>query len=431
MTNEQFLSYLKGKEETQRVEFKSACIWDEKTFAKDILAMSNVQNGGYIIIGVDDSTFKPTGINSEIKNSYNIDIMKDQMTKYADPHVDFSIMTFQDESGKEYIVIKINQFEEIPVICRRDNPSAQVTKGKIYYRNRDRRVESASVSNSYDMRNIIELAIIRMFNRKKELGYNIKFSDEEKFEKEFNEINNIKDPILLDLINNNIKKYGHWEITFQPNIFRPILESVEECKNLVRNNYVDIIGWDFPHFPTHSEKIQDIQNGNDCCQAWTNYGQYKEFWKLYKSGHFIIYIALREDWYKEDIRKNDFLMRIEPNKYIGVRYTILAKAYEIFEFLSRLCKNGLYNEGVNIKIRLNNIENRELWFEKNPSNFSMQDNRTSAPYREYQKELTKDKIIINSIENSIDFALYILDCFGWYPPRELIRKYIEEIINGN
>jgi len=185
MTIEELEAKLEGGTETQTIEFKSACNWDEGAFAKDILAMSNVQDGGFIIVGMkelDDGSFEREGITEENKASFKIDDMKDQMTKYADPHVNFVVNFAKDRNGKEYAVIRVFQFEEVPVICRKD--STDTKSGVVYYRNKNRRTESAPVSNSYDMRDIIKIATVRMMQRKTELGYTVKPSVKKKLDDE-------------------------------------------------------------------------------------------------------------------------------------------------------------------------------------------------------------------------------------------------------
>lgn len=171
MNTEEFELYLQGQAESPTLDFKAAMLWNASSLAKDILAFSNVQDGGRIIIGIEDGTFVRQGITEAQRHSYNIDLMRDQMASFADPHVDFSVEFPVDKDGKQYACIRVEPFDEIPVICRKD--SADTRAGTIYYRNRNRRVESASVSNSYDMREIVEVATVRMMQKKLRAGFSV------------------------------------------------------------------------------------------------------------------------------------------------------------------------------------------------------------------------------------------------------------------
>jgi hypothetical protein len=95
--------------------------------------------------------------------------MRDQIAPFADPRVIFSRQILEDAAGLQYVVIEVEPFEEIPVICARDG--SDVSEGVIYYRSRARRPESARVSRSEDMREIVESAIARRSRQLQRIGF--------------------------------------------------------------------------------------------------------------------------------------------------------------------------------------------------------------------------------------------------------------------
>lgn len=171
MTTEELESKLEGGAETQTLDIKAACDWNVGSMAKDILAMSNVQDGGYLIVGVEDGTFTRQGITNAQKVTYNLDTMRDQMAPFADPHVTFTVEFPHDSNGLEYAVIRVLPFDEVPVICIKE--TGDTHRGVIYYRNTNARIQSAAVSNAYDMRDIITNATVKMMQRMVEKGFTV------------------------------------------------------------------------------------------------------------------------------------------------------------------------------------------------------------------------------------------------------------------
>lgn len=166
----EFESLVEGSEESQSLDFKTACEWDVKTLAKDILAFSNVQDGGYIVIGFDDKTFKRVGVTETQAKTFDQEKMQDQMANYADPFVTFAVFNdIVDATKLRFVVIRVFEFPEIPVVCKAD--SKDTSQGKVYYRSRRRRPESEPVSNSFDMRDILDRATVKLMGKRKSQGY--------------------------------------------------------------------------------------------------------------------------------------------------------------------------------------------------------------------------------------------------------------------
>lgn len=158
-----------GAEETDVLEFKGAMSWDRNTFVKDILAMANVIDGGRIVVGVEDGTFVRQGLTPAQLATFKIDEMRDGLAPFADPRVVFRSEVVADNGGLQYVVMEVQPFDDVPVICRRDG--ADVHAGVIYFRSRTRRPQSAAVANSADMRDIVERAAVLSARRLRRVGF--------------------------------------------------------------------------------------------------------------------------------------------------------------------------------------------------------------------------------------------------------------------
>jgi predicted HTH transcriptional regulator len=170
MSPEALESLLAGARETDSVEFKGAMPWDKNILVRDILAMANVIDGGTIVIGVGEqgNEFVRQGLSAANLATYDYDAMRDQIDPFADPRVVFSCDVLTDSEGRQYAVIEVAPFEELPVICARDG--ADVQAGTIYFRSRSRRPESARVNRAEDMREIVETSISRRLHSLRRAG---------------------------------------------------------------------------------------------------------------------------------------------------------------------------------------------------------------------------------------------------------------------
>lgn len=184
MSTEELELLLEAQTERPNLDFKQDCAWEVIRFAKHLLAMSNLKDGGYIIVGVENKHFQRQGVSQKNLDTFKIDIMKDQMAQYADPFVDFEVYKPFGKDKKTYVAIRVLPFKEIPVICRKDDNNAGLQAGVIYYRNSNRRIESAPISNSNDMRDLIILASVKMGKNMDELGLTFKSEDKEKLDQE-------------------------------------------------------------------------------------------------------------------------------------------------------------------------------------------------------------------------------------------------------
>lgn len=195
MTCDEFYQLVEGGRENRKLEFKSSGAWTDPGFREkviaSILAMSSIQDGGHIVIGIKQvgETVNLEGMKQEDFDTFNEEETKDKVSNYADSHVDFDVeKKVCDE--KNFVLITVREFEEVPVICKR--AGLILKKGSIYVRTKHRRPESVPVPDSNHMREIIDLAVDKKFmkeqKRLKKLGYEPTISDEQKFEDQIKDL---------------------------------------------------------------------------------------------------------------------------------------------------------------------------------------------------------------------------------------------------
>ncbi len=141
------------KTETRSLDCKTSFSWDTADhdakceLVKDILAFLNTQDGGQIVVGVEDDTLEPVGMTDADFTSFDVTKVNDFLHRYTDPQSSCEVqkLTF---SGLKFVVINVLEFKDIPIICKKaanssKDPSKTILKlGGVYTRTRRRRVFS-------------------------------------------------------------------------------------------------------------------------------------------------------------------------------------------------------------------------------------------------------------------------------------------------
>jgi len=155
--------------EERHLEFKRSMSWEENRFkatiTKSILGMANIRDGGWIVIGKEeqsDGTFIAIGMDQSDFDSFNSDAVRDFVKDYADPYVNLSVHKV-DHAQKKFVIIRIEEFDTIPVICKRDWGNI-LHRGKMYTRSRGK-PETIEVPGQTEMREIINMAVEKEIRR--------------------------------------------------------------------------------------------------------------------------------------------------------------------------------------------------------------------------------------------------------------------------
>ncbi|MEX0865396.1 MAG: ATP-binding protein [Acidimicrobiia bacterium] len=149
------------------VEFKGSVPRESEGRFKIVraaLGLSNRQDGGFIVLGVDEDAERipvPVGVTPDVKAGWTYDNSADLFSEYADPRIRFEI-DHHESDGRVFIVFRIHEFDELPVLCKRDGPGLR--RGTCYVRPRGR-AQTVEVATHEDMRELIDLATEKALRR--------------------------------------------------------------------------------------------------------------------------------------------------------------------------------------------------------------------------------------------------------------------------
>ena len=162
MDEAEFAELLGQGHELSGVEYKAPGSRKDKSLAARVtracLGMANRRGGGVVIVGVVQKAQQPpvpVGLSPSDAPTWNHDELSDTLSEYADPSISFELELFYYQR-KTLIRIKVAEFHDIPVLCKKDYAGI-LRKGACYVRAR-RKPETSEVPTQEDMRELLDLA---------------------------------------------------------------------------------------------------------------------------------------------------------------------------------------------------------------------------------------------------------------------------------
>jgi len=162
MESQELLDLVRHGREERNLEYKRSVNWKDKKIrdriTKTVLSMSNIRDGGAIVVGVEQigEAFKTTGMKAKDLDSFTQDGLSSYINEFADPFAEITVSKVSDEKST-FVVIQVEEFAELPVVCKRDGEH-NLRRGAIYTRTR-RKYESAELPSQAEMREILDLAV--------------------------------------------------------------------------------------------------------------------------------------------------------------------------------------------------------------------------------------------------------------------------------
>src|SRR5207249_11591560 len=97
-----------------------------------------------------------------------------------------------------------------------------------------------------------------------------------------------------------IKLRGHWKTIIRPLRYESErIPSLSTATRLVAESQVRFRGWYFPHIEGGRHGRAPSARANSI-EAYTEWSDVKEYWRLHQSGQFVHLSAFGEDWGEAD-----------------------------------------------------------------------------------------------------------------------------------
>ncbi|PIR19991.1 MAG: hypothetical protein COV45_08435 [Deltaproteobacteria bacterium CG11_big_fil_rev_8_21_14_0_20_47_16] len=362
--SETLLKQLLGiKAETQNLDFKLNLNWKNASkrarleIVKDVLSIANVQDGGHIVVGVDDSTYEPVGVDSETFASFDVTSFNQFLQSYADPVFSCHIHKIGEDKERKFVIIDIPEFQEIPIIAKQDGHDSDgnqiIKSGQVYYRTE--KATCGIISSAQDMRELLGRALMK---RKQDLLHSIESimqgrppARETNGAPYKSEIDSAQQTIQ-EKLGKDFGNDGYWEVIAYPKSYSESrLKDQPELGNVIKKSNVSLRGWSFPYL----ENLATTYNTQNGVQSYYATAEIKEGYRAFKSGLFV----WCSDFWKEDVSKNpDSKHPIKEKNmcFISAIYQLT----EIMLFLSRYFNAFDAGDEVDIQVSLKGLRGRKL-----------------------------------------------------------------------
>jgi predicted HTH transcriptional regulator len=179
MSGDEFGHIVEMAHESRNIEFKSSFSWiDENSrwlrerVIKTILGMANTPDGGYIILGIDEENGNPvfSGTVDDHITTFTFDAITGTLSRFASTTINIEVYV-SEYSEKKYIILRVDEFETFPIICKNSGQETGVLEqGCIYCRAKNGPPCTIPVTE-IEMQEIIELAVDKQQARLCQRGY--------------------------------------------------------------------------------------------------------------------------------------------------------------------------------------------------------------------------------------------------------------------
>jgi hypothetical protein len=349
---------LAGRTEVKNLDYKQAMDWhsasnEEKCeLTKDILAMMNTQDGGRIIIGVEDKSFNAIGLTDADFQSFDPTKVNDFVHRFADPLASCEVQKLIVDS-KKFVVIDVPEFADIPIICKADANSPRnsllLKRGGLYIRTA--KPSSELLSSAEDMRDLVSRAMLKrgdqLLRTIQGLLAGRPLVEPNEIEKYKGELERAKS-FFAETWPEEGKQRGYWELVAMPTAYsRDRIPNIATLAEAIARSEVALRGWNFPHTDNDPKRARNFPEG---CQSFTGWNAHFEGYRAYTSG---LFVWRGTYWENSDVFGGPGARELS---WVNVIFQIT----EFFVFLSRYFARVADDAALSVTVRLTDTGGRHL-----------------------------------------------------------------------
>lgn len=227
-----------------------------------------------------------------------------------------------------------------------------------------------------------------------------------------------------------IEQRGYWKVRILPTKERQDRFDLPQLRELAKLCIVRLRGWDYPHW-----NHKNTRNFGQYLESYCQFMDHREIWRFYKSGQFIHYFSMWEDWIdQERVQEMARWYTHEPTIDKDRRgLSILSTIYsltEIYEFAARLASKDVLGPEARIRIELFNLRNRQLFFFDTGRYLNL-GYVSQEEHVAFENVLKKEDLASLTSELALNKFVELAHVFQWKEPptnvfREEQKKFLEK-----
>jgi len=417
---------------------------DKAGLAKDIAAFANSNNGGWLVIGkkqTGSGQFSLEGLSEDQAASFETTVVAQWVNNRFAPEIQLECRRVEHD-GNTFIVIRINEFDDVPVICtkRCDDPANSrkpiLDVGCIYIRGRN--AESKPLQTQEEFRRLIGTATKK---RRDDIIQHLDAmlrgqppvdttTDQDRFNRE---IEALRSDVRSQ---KNYSDDSGWEILFHPTVYQK-----ERWDEIGKVEQVVVA-----HSLNMPERFPDQRTGTFATAWGIANPTYWETWALSKQGVFYFNKPFEEDdtytigrireYVTNTLRQNNeyrvqrFLEQLDTYRWVDLDKN-MDTIMKTFAFMRRLVE--AFDEGETLYYRycVRDLKQRYL-FSFNPRRHMFLDPQYHDPCQAssplvIEREATVEDIIANWQTYCVDVMYRFLELFpGIDNSREGLMRWLRQ-----